>query len=91
MESIQLNKWGPVLSGRSLGREIRSLIKKRLKNGSITVDFRNIDVASHSFCDEVFGILIKEDTSVTKRLKVINATDEIVNNIKYVMMERVKE
>lgn len=60
MESIQLNKWGPVLSGRSLGREIRSLIKKHLKNGSITVDFRNIDVASHSFCDKYLVSLLKK-------------------------------
>jgi hypothetical protein len=88
---LKLSQWGEVLTGRRLGRQIRELALQNSLEHEVIMDFSGVEVASHSFCDEVFGILMLELENPTSRIKAINASDTIKATIKYVMLQRLQE
>ncbi|KUK10392.1 MAG: hypothetical protein XD50_1363 [Clostridia bacterium 41_269] len=90
---LKMAKWGPVLTGRNLGKIVRNEIEAKIcsSNTPIIIDFEGIRIASHSFCDEFFGILVLNNEEIIKQIKFINTNETIKRIIKYVMLERMQE
>lgn len=56
---VIMKDWGPILSTRGLGEELRALIMDAARDNMVEVDFSGIDSLSHSFADECFGKMIE--------------------------------
>lgn len=91
---IILKNFGSHLTSRALGKKVRLLIlEESLGSRGIIMDFSGIDMASHSFCDEAFGKLVKEiGIEQFKRIiKFKNCSKEIESTIRFVLKERLDE
>lgn len=84
-----MNKLGVILTGRSLGRDVRKEILSQ--PGVVDIDFAGIEVASHSFCDEAFGKIAFEVDHPRNKIKFLNASDAVKTVIKQVVSDRLKE
>jgi len=87
---IKMDKWGTVLTGRHLGREVREKILKEIQTRNVIIDFGGVEIASHSFCDEVFGFLTLKIEDLPSKIKFHNANDGIKSTLKYVISERLR-
>ncbi|MCE3047389.1 STAS-like domain-containing protein [Helicobacter kayseriensis] len=78
-------------SGEILRKRIIELLET--KDWQVVVDFQRIDRVSHSFADEVFGLLYaKFGLDVIKRKIVLeNAQDNIKNLANFVIKERARK
>ena len=88
-----VREFGTCLTSRASGEKVRLLIKEELSNtNNVAIDFKGVEVASHSFCDEAFGKLICEIgfENFKRRLKFWNCSEEIKAVIRFVLRERVK-
>ena len=87
-----MKEWGTVLTGRDLGKKVREELLKKLDKSEdsnvVIVDFKGVKVVSHSFCDEVFGLISLSVESILKKIKIVNTSKSIEITIKYVISER---
>ena len=88
---LQMKQWGTVLTGRKLGKIVRTSMLSQIDSEIMVVDFKEVRVASHSFCDEAFGKIVFEVEKPTEKLRFINTDENIKTTIKYVLSERLKE
>ena len=86
-----MNKWGTVLTGRRLGKDVRKALLNQIGSNIIVIDFNGVRVASHSFCDEAFGKMVFEVEEPKSKIKFINTDDATKIVIKHVMSERLRE
>jgi len=56
----------------------------------IIFDFQNIEVASHSFVDELIGPYIEEIWEIPKNIKFKNCNEYVKDQIKFVITDRIK-
>lgn len=88
---IKLIVEGTMLSSRFTGQNYRDLVVASLKNNEeIILNFDGVNLATQSFCDELFGKLFADldKKLILKHLKVINANDSIASIIKYSIANR---
>ncbi|SHI39118.1 STAS-like domain-containing protein [Desulfofundulus thermosubterraneus] len=93
---IILKNFGSHLTSRTLGKKVRLLILEKLNlssPNSVILDFANVEMASHSFCDEAFGKLLKEVglERFKRSIKFWNCSEEIESTIRFVLKERLME
>ena len=88
---LQMKQWGTVLTGRKLAKAVRASMLSQIDSEIMVVDFKEVRVAGHSFCDEAFGKIVFEVENPTKKLRFINTDENIKTTIKYVLSERLKE
>jgi hypothetical protein len=61
MKTLELSKYGPILSSKSVGEEIFNLIKTTLKDDSqLTIDLTNIKSMATFCAKQIFGKLYIE-------------------------------
>lgn len=79
---------------RASGEAIREKIKNAIEDGdSVTLDFLGIDGISHSFADEILGIIVRAfGLSFIKKgdLRLNNANDSIKGLLNFVIKENTK-
>jgi hypothetical protein len=94
MRIVKISEFFPGISslgGREEGAQIRKEIEKVLKEESkVFVDFEGLDVISHCFADEIFGVLMEEYgwEFVKYNIKPINANSAIKEVLKAVVAFR---
>jgi len=86
-----MNKWGTVLTGRRLGKDVRKALLNQIGSNIIVIDFNGVRVVSHSFCDEAFGKMVFEVEEPKSKIKFINTDNTTKIVIKHVMSERLRE
>lgn len=81
------------LGSRDSGEQLREKIIELLnqEESQVVIDFKGIDRISHSFADEVFGLLyVKFGLDVIKnQIQLENAQDNIRNLANFVIKERI--
>jgi hypothetical protein len=94
MQIVKISEFFPgikSLGGREEGALIRKEIEKVLeKESKVFVDFEGLEVVSHSFADEIFGVLMEEYgwEFVKHNIKPINASSAIKEVLKTVVAFR---
>jgi len=75
------------LNGRDFGELVRLKIEELLKRGEkVGVDFEGIEIVTHSFADEIFGVLIDDYgwefiKNYVKPLNVNGAIKEVLKTV----------
>jgi len=94
METINLNKYAPLITRRELGGEIYSLIRHGLdKSDEVEVSMTNI-VSMTTFCaKQIFGRLYVElgREEYRRRLRFVNLSDDVNFIIRIGITNAVKE
>lgn len=94
METINLNKYAPLITRRELGGEIYSLIRHGLdKSDEVEVSMTNI-VSMTTFCaKQIFGRLYVElgREEYRRRLRLVNLSDDVNFIIRIGITNAVKE
>lgn len=94
METINLNKYAPLITRRELGGEIYSLIRHELdKSDEVEVSMTNI-VSMTTFCaKQIFGRLYVElgREEYRRRLRLVNLSDDVNFIIRIGITNAVKE
>jgi anti-sigma regulatory factor (Ser/Thr protein kinase) len=81
---------GSVLTGRSIGAELRERILAALEAGDVVeVDFEGVEVMSPSFADELFGKLPPE-VLASGRVKFENLADDLTFLARFVAAQRAR-
>jgi hypothetical protein len=83
MKEINLNKYGPIISSKSIGKEIYDLIKESLKkNKNIIIKVDNIKSMATFCAKQIFGRLYVELGSENFFDKInINGADDDLKTI----------
>lgn len=58
--TVDLKKWGPVISDREIGEEVYNAIKAQLQNGSVSIDFKDVISMATYNAKQIFGKLYIE-------------------------------
>jgi hypothetical protein len=84
-QEISLTEWGPDVSGRTQGLEIR----EKVDPGALEVVFNlyGVETMSPSFADELFGKLSVQENRPAG-LKVSNASPAVTQVIQFAVRER---
>lgn len=94
METINLNKYAPLITRRELGEEIYTLIKQGLeRNDELEVSMSQI-VSMTTFCaKQIFGRLYVElgREEYRRRIHLINLSDDVNFIIRIGITNAVKE
>jgi STAS-like domain of unknown function (DUF4325) len=88
---IKVSDLGELAGTRFLGELLRRQIEGVwLEGEKAVVDFSGFTVASHSFLDEAFGVLLQERglDFLNQNLQVVNADSAIKALIRFVMQDR---
>ncbi len=86
---IDYVKW-PVASSRFKAKEIIEQKNIDFSKDDIIFDFQNIEVASHSFVDELIGPYIQEIWKIPQNVKFKNCNEYVKDQIKFVITDRIK-
>ncbi len=81
---------GKIASSRQTAINIISKNKINFSKDEIIFDFQKIEVASHSFIDELIGPYIQEIWKIPKNIKFKNCNDYVKEQIKFVIIDRIK-
>jgi len=57
----------------------------------IVFDFQNIEVASHSFVDELIGPYVQEIWKIPQNIKFKNCNEYVKEQIKFVITDRIQK
>jgi hypothetical protein len=91
---IQLEKFGPIISDKSIGNEISKLIEKSLKSDNpIEIDFKNV-ISMATFCaKQIFGKLYIEKGAefFFENIKMSNVSDDLKIIIKMGIQSAIEE
>ena len=94
METINLNKYAPLITRRELGGEIYNLIRHGLdKSGEVEVSMTHI-VSMTTFCaKQIFGRLYVElgRDEYRRRIRLVNLSDDVNFIIRIGITNAVKE
>ena len=82
---VELSGLGPDLSGRSLGKILRTTALD-LDSKTIIFDCTGVDTISPSFADEAFGMLAI--TPKRPRIEVVNASPSIISAVRFAVRQR---
>ena len=82
--------YGRVASSRQTAINIISQNKLNFFQDNIIFDFQNIEIASHSFVDELIGPYIQEIWEIPKNIKFKNCNDYVKDQIKFVITDRIQ-
>lgn len=91
MVVVNLRKWGPSLTGRNVGAEVRFAIEQALQDSEqVTLDWSGVETATHSFCDEVVGLLFSRlgPIEFKRRLRFTNVESDTQVLLKAVIHDR---
>lgn len=85
---IHLSQFDKRLRTRSLGKNIRDSVNL---DSRVVFDFSNIELATQSFCDELFGIILekKGETFFKNNIFFKNLNSEVETVVKRVIFKRV--
>ncbi len=90
MVEIKKYSWWKVASSRKNAVNIINKEKINFKK-NITFDFIWVEVASHSFIDELIWVYVEEIWKIPNNLKFKNSNDYIKEQIKFVITERLNK
>jgi len=79
------------LASRTVAAKERAKIDANLcAQQRLVIDLKNVASISESFADELFGVLVLEKglDFVTSRLKLVNATENVLRSIAIAMKRR---
>ena len=94
METINLNKYAPLITRRELGGEIYTLIKQGLeRNDELEVSMSNIVSMTTCCAKQIFGRLYVElgREEYRRRIHLINLSDDVNFIIRIGITNAVKE
>ena len=80
MNTLEIAARGTHLSSRSTGRELRGqLIRLVERDGEVQLDFAGVQTVSHSFADELLGVLIQRlgEDWFREHVRVVNHTPAV--------------
>ena len=87
---IQNFTFWKVAASRFKAKDIIEQEKINFHKDQIVFDFQNIEVASHSFVDELIGPYIEEIWEIPKNIKFKNCNEYVKDQIKFVITDRIK-
>jgi len=83
-QTIRLAEWGPDVTGRTRGAEVRERIEAEATD--VVFDCAGVESMSPSFADELFGKLATEDPR--PHISVVNAGADIISAIRFAVRQR---
>jgi hypothetical protein len=83
-QTIRLGEWGPDVTGRSLGEQVRAEISPDAVE--VLFDCEGVDSVSPSFADELFGKLAAKPRR--PHIRIVNGSPDIIAAIRFAVRER---